>query len=474
MSPPSTIKFGTDGWRGIIADTFTFHNLRVVSQAVADYLLARSPVPRGIVIGYDHRFQSNTFARLAADVLIANGIPVALASQPLPTPVISFAARHHQLDGGIMITASHNPPEWNGFKFKTPDGASADPDITAQFEARIGATPPRSATNSTTPQSLLLDLPILQPYLDWLRSFVHFPTLHKSPFRLLVDSMYGVGKTFVQDLLINTPHTVKTIRSEHNPSFCGIAPEPVPKNLTATVETARAFRADLTCITDGDADRLAALDSRADYLITPRIAVLIAAHLLKNRGLSGALVKTVSCSVVVDRFARQHNLPLHEKPVGFKYIVPYLRSAQALIGTEESGGLGIHGHIPERDGILGSLMLLESLIGLGFRNAGDAADWLDHQYGALRYHRIDAHYTPQQKQTFLSRVKNSPPKELLGQPVININTIDGVKFICADDSWLLLRFSGTEPLVRFYAEAHSADNARALTEIGLRLLSAQS
>lgn len=467
----SVIKFGTDGWRGIIADTFTFQNVRVVTQAVADYLLSRTSSPRGIVIGYDHRFQSPTFARIAADVLIANDIPVCLADQPLPTPAISFAARHYQLDGGIMITASHNPPEWNGFKFKTPDGASADPEITAQFEALIGHTPPRSRNQAQTPRSLILDLPILQPYLDWLRSFVHFPTLSKIPYRLLVDSMYGVGKTFVQELLLNTPHTVKTIRTEHNPSFRGIAPEPVPQNLAETTQAARAFNADLTCITDGDADRLAALDSRTDYLITPRIAVLIAAHLLKNRGLSGAMIKTVSCSVVVDRFARQHNLPLHEKPVGFKYIVPYLRSGEALVGTEESGGLGIKGHIPERDGILGSLMLLESLIGLGFSNSAQAVDWLDNHYGPLRYHRIDAHYTPQQKETFLTRIKTAPPKELLGQPVVKINNTDGTKLICADDSWLLLRFSGTEPLVRFYAEAYSAENARALTEIGLKLLS---
>lgn len=472
MTNSSPIKFGTDGWRGIIADTFTFHNVRVVSQAVADYLTTRTSNPRGIVIGYDHRFQSASFARVAAEVLVANRVPVCLATEPLPTPAVSFAARHHQLDGGIMITASHNPPEWNGFKFKTPDGASADPDITAQFEARLGAAPPRHASLATAPKSLILDLPILQPYLDWVRSFADFSILNKTAYRLLMDSMYGVGKTYVQDLLSSTPHSVKTIRAEHNPSFCGIAPEPVPHNLAATVETARAFRADLTCITDGDADRLAALDARADYLITPRIAVLIAAHLLKNRALSGAMIKTVSCSVVVDRFAREHNLPLHEKPVGFKYIVPYLRSGEALAGTEESGGLGIRGHIPERDGILGSLMLLESLIGLGFSNAAQAVDWLDRQYGALRYHRIDAHYTPQQKETFLARIKTAPPKELLGQPVLNINTTDGVKFICADDSWLLLRFSGTEPLVRFYAEAHSADNARALTEIGLTLLSA--
>ncbi|MCX7848512.1 MAG: phosphoglucomutase/phosphomannomutase family protein [bacterium] len=467
---PSPIKFGTDGWRGIIADTFTFDNVRLVTQAVADWLLAQPHPPRGILIGYDHRFQSPSFARVAAEVLLANHIPVCLAPEPLPTPAISFAVRHHNLNGGIMITASHNPPEWNGFKFKTPDGASADPEITTQFEARIATTTPSSTPLPSAPKSLILDLPILQPYLEWLRSFVHFPTLRSRPYRLLMDSMFGVGKTYVQDLLRDTPHTIKTIRTEHNPSFCGIAPEPVPQNLNDTIQAALAFHADLTCITDGDADRLAALDSRTNYLITPRLAVLIAAHLLKNRGLSGAMIKTVSCSVVVDRFARKFHLPLHEKPVGFKYIVPYLRSGEALVGTEESGGLGIRGHIPERDGILASLILLEALIGLGFSNSADAADWLDREFGALRYHRLDAHYSPEQKHTFLTRLKTSPPKELLGQPVVNINTTDGVKFICADDSWLLLRFSGTEPLVRFYAEAYSPENARALTEIGLNLL----
>ncbi len=472
MAVSSPIKFGTDGWRGVIADTFTFANVRVVTQAVADYLRARHTAPRGIVIGYDHRFQSSTFARIAAEVLVANGIPVCLAREPLPTPAVSFAARHHQLDGGIMITASHNPPDWNGFKFKTPDGASADPEITAQFEARLGATPPASTALAAAPAALVRELPLIEPYLDWVRAFVDQRTLGAGAYRLLMDSMYGVGKTYVQELLRGTPHTVTTMRAEHNPSFCGIAPEPVPHNLAATVEAARAANADLTCITDGDADRLAALDSRGAYLITPRIAVLIAAHLLRNRGWSGTLVKTVSCSVVVDRFARAHGLRVMEEPVGFKYIVPYLRSGEALVGTEESGGLGLRGHIPERDGILGSLMLLEALIGLGFRNAGAAVDWLDQQYGALRYHRVDAHYTAQQKETFLARVKAAPPQELLGQRVVNIKTVDGVKFECADDSWLLLRFSGTEPLVRFYAEAPSAAAAQALTEIGLTLLTA--
>ena len=473
MSTPLPIKFGTDGWRGVIADVFTFENVRIVAQAICDVVRDSPKADKGLVIGHDNRFQGEHFARLVAEVCAGNGLPVCIGECPLPTPMVSFATKHYGLAGGIMITASHNPPEYSGVKFKTPAGASADPAITSQFEARVRATPVRSVPfDQIGDNDLLRERPLEQPYLDWVREFVHYDTLRKASYRVVVDSMYGVGKRYIEELLADTGHTVTTIRAERNPSFGGIAPEPVPKNMQAGFDAVKADDADVLLVTDGDADRLAAADNRGDYIITPKIAVLIAMHLMKNRGLNGSMVKTVSCSMVVDRFARANGLEVKEEPVGFKNIVPYLVSGEALIGTEESGGLGIQGHIPERDGILGSLMFVEALAGLGFANAGEAMDFLDAEFGTLRYHRIDKEIDPARKDSFLGRVEADPPAELLGRKVVNIKTSDGVKFECEDESWLLLRFSGTEPVVRFYAEAPTMEEAEALTEHGLAMLNA--
>ena len=470
-NPKNIIKFGTDGWRGIIADTFTFENVGIVCQAIADVIIEKNPYPKGIAIAFDNRFQGDKFANIAAEVMLGNGIPVCLSDIPLPSQAVSFAAKHHNLDGGIMITASHNPPEYNGVKFKTTDGASADQKTTALFEKRVGeSTVKKLKINSTEAKKLLLDLPFESPYLESVRNFIDYDVISKKSYDIIVDSMFGVGKKYIELLLNNSGHNVTTIRSERNPGFEGISPEPVPKNMNATFQAINKYNADVAFVTDGDADRLAAADNRADYIITPKIAALIALHLIKNRGWTGSIIKTVSCSVILNRFAKEFNLNLVEEPVGFKYIVPYLISGEALVGTEESGGLGIQNHIPERDGILGSLMFLEALAGLGFNNAGEAMDFIDQQYGKMRYHRIDKLIDPDKKDAFIKRISSNPPSEILGKKIINVKTIDGVKFECEDESWLLLRFSGTEPVVRFYAEAPTMEEAVAMTENGESML----
>jgi len=469
MKPKPIIKFGTDGWRGVIADTFTFDNVKIVSQSIADYINAKTNSPKGIVLGYDNRFQGETFAKLAAEVLLANKIPVSIAKNSLPTQAVSFAAKHYKLDGGIMITASHNPAEYNGIKFKTSEGASAAPEITAIFEKSIGENPVKSESfNEKNP--LLKNLEIEKPYLEKVKNFIDFDTINKKNYKIVVDSMYGVGKKYVENLLAETNHNVTTIRSERNPSFNGICPEPVPKNMEATAKAVKKLNADVAFVTDGDADRLAAMDNRSEYIITPKIATLIALHFLKNRNWTGSIIKTLSCSVILDRFAKEYNLNLEEKAVGFKNIVPYLISGEALVGTEESGGLGLKNHIPERDGVLASLMFLEALIGLGFNNSGEAMDFLDDHYGVLRYHRKDRLIEPARKSSFLEKVSSKPPKKLLGKKIINIKNFDGIKFECEDDSWLLLRFSGTEPVVRFYAEAPTMEEAEAMTKIGEEMI----
>jgi len=464
------ISFGTDGWRGIIAESFTFDTVRLVSQAIADYVRSRHAAPRGIVIGFDNRFQGETFSRLVAEVMVGNGIPVCLAPEPLPTPAISFAVHHHDMVGGVMITASHNPAEYNGLKFKTPDGASADQTVTSVFEKNLGQSPIRSVPLERADKALILDLPIELPYLNWIRTFADYRMLGLKRYNVIIDSMYGVGKRYIEKLLDGTGHNVTTIRATRNPTFHGIVPEPVPRNLEATADVVRACNGHVACATDGDADRLAALDDKGAYIITPRIAVLIAMHLQRNRGWTGSFVKTLSCSMTVDRFAAEAGMKVIETPVGFKHIVPHLLSGNALIGTEESGGLGFKNHIPERDGILGSLLFIESLIGIGFNCASEAMAFLDDHYGTLRYHRVDERASPGTRETFARSVKAKPPKELLGKRVVRIKDCDGIKFECEDDSWLLIRFSGTEPVVRFYAEASSYEDAIALTEIGREML----
>ncbi len=309
MNPKSIIKFGTDGWRGVIADAFTFENVKIVSQAIADYINANTSSPKGIVIGHDNRFQGETFAKLVAEVMIANKIPVGIAGEPLPTPAVSFAAKHYALDGGIMITASHNPPEYSGVKFKTPEGASADPEITAAFEANVGESPVRSEEFDDN-NPLLKNFEIEKPYLEWVKNFIDFNVLNKKSYKIVVDSMYGVGKNYVEQLLKGTGHEVTTIRGERNPSFNGISPEPVPKNMEATAEAIRSLNADVAFVADGDADRLAAMDNKGEYIITPKIATLIALHFLRNRNWTGSLIKTISCSVIIDRFAKENNLNL--------------------------------------------------------------------------------------------------------------------------------------------------------------------
>lgn len=465
------IKFGTDGWRGVIADTFTFENLAKAAQAYADYLKAEGKAGASLVVGYDHRFLGKRFAELVAEILWANGFKVLPADKPLPTPTVSYAVKHYDLAGGVMITASHNPANYSGFKIKTPPGCSADVNTTKGIEAQVGKNEPiRISRSEAEKLGLVLQGDPEKVYLEWVDSFIDKKLLSSKPLKVLVDSLYGVGKTYIADILNKLGHQAETIRSDRNPAFPGIAPEPVPPNMAASLEKIKNEGFDICLVTDGDADRLAAADNRGEYIITPKIALILALYFMKRKGWSGKMVKTVSCSVTIDRFCKKYGIPLEEKPVGFKYIVPHLIDGTALVGTEESGGLGFQKHIPERDGILSGLLLVEALIGLGFNNAGEALDYIDKEFGTMRYHRIDKACDPNAKDAFMKKLETDPPAEILGRKVKNIKTIDGVKFELEDDSWLLLRFSGTEPVCRFYAEAPTLKEAEEMTILGSQML----
>ena len=465
------IKFGTDGWRGIIADTFTFENLSLAAQAYADYLKTEGKAGASLVVGYDHRFLGKRFASLVSEILWGNGFKVMLSNKPLPTPAVSYAVKHFDLAGGVMITASHNPANYSGFKIKLPPGCSADVATTKGIEAQVGKNPPKRITKEEAEKKgLVLTGDPEKVYLEWVENFLDKDLLKTKKLKVLVDSLYGVGKTYIADILNKYGHEAVTIRAERNPSFPGIAPEPVPPNMVASIAKTVKEKFDVCLVTDGDADRLAAVDSRGEYIITPKIALLLALYFMKCKKWSGKMIKTVSCSKTIDRFCEKYGIPLEEKPVGFKYIVPHLIDGTALVGTEESGGLGFQKHIPERDGILSGLLLVEALIGLGFNNAGEALDYIDKEFGCMRYHRIDKACDPNAKDAFVKKLETNPPAEILGRKVKNIKTIDGVKFELEDDSWLLLRFSGTEPVCRFYAEAPTLKEAEEMTILGSRML----
>ena len=465
------IKFGTDGWRGVIAETFTFENLSLAAQAYADYLKAESKAGASLVVGYDNRFLGKRFAALVEEILWANGFKVLPSEKPLPTPAVSYAVKYYGLAGGVMITASHNPANYSGFKIKLPPGCSADVATTKGIEAQVGKNPPKRLTKEEAEKNgLVLAGDPEKVYLEWVENFLDKDLLKTKKLKVLVDSLYGVGKTYIADILNKYGHEAVTIRAERNPSFPGIAPEPVPPNMAESIAKTKEEGFDVCLVTDGDADRLAAVDSRGEYIITPKIALLLALYFMKCKKWSGKMIKTVSCSKTIDRFCEKYGIPLEEKPVGFKYIVPFLLDGSALVGTEESGGLGYQKHIPERDGVLSGLLFTEALIGLGFKNAGEAMDYVDSEFGKLRYHRIDKACDPNARDAFMQRLETEPPAEILGRKVVNIKTIDGVKFELEDDSWLLLRFSGTEPVCRFYAEAPTLKEAEEMTILGSRML----
>ena len=467
----SVIKFGTDGWRGIIADTFTFENLAIAAQAYADYLNAQGKAGASLVVGYDNRFFGEKFATLVTEILWGNGFKVLPTEKALPTPAISYAVKHFNFVGGVMITASHNPASYNGFKIKVFPGCSAAPDVTSEIEKQIGRNVPvRLTRQEAEKKGLLLSGDVEKVYLAWVENFLDQKILTSRKMKVLVDSLYGVGKTYIADILKKLGHEADTVRSERNPGFPGIAPEPVPQNMEFSLNLMRGGAYDVGLCTDGDADRLAAVDSRGEYIITPKIALLLALYFLRQKKWSGKIIKTVSCSITLDSFAKKYGLELLEKPIGFKYIAPYLLDGTALVGTEESGGLGYQKHIPERDGILSGLLFVEALIGLGFKNSAEALDFIDKEFGHWRYYRQDRACDPNAKDTFMEKLRLEAPAKILGRSVKNIKTIDGVKFELEDDSWLLLRFSGTEPVCRFYAEAPTLEEAAALTEYGLALL----
>jgi len=476
------IHFGTDGWRAVISDTFTFHNLRMVTQAIADavasagwlngYTIEPAPDPKKMVVGFDTRFLSDRYAREAARVLAANGFNVFLCQADAPTPVVSFAVKHLNAIGGIMITASHNAPRYNGIKLKAAYGGSALPELCRKVEVYLndneqqGRGPNLIDYEVARKKGLITRFNPLPDYHAHLRTLIDFDVIAENPQYIVVDSMYGAGRGVIRGLLEGTGCEVYEIRNELNPGFGGVHPEPIAQYLSALSGTICNGKGTLGLATDGDADRIGAMDERGVFVDPHRIMSLSLKYLAENRGLKGAVVRTVSTTRMIDLLSARYNLPVYETPVGFNHIAEYMLKEPVLIGGEESGGISFLGHIPEGDGIIMGLLMVELMAANKVPLSELVANLLA-DVGPAYYERRDQRLSrPVSKEKMVDMLINQAPKAIGGEEVGEISTRDGVKYILKDNSWLLIRPSGTEPVLRVYAEGRTTDMVTALLAYG--------
>ena len=467
-----TVHFGTDGWRAVISETFTFANLRLVAQAIADFILEQEPAQPTAVVGFDTRFLSDRYAAEVARIMAANGIETWLARADTPTPAISYAIVHKRATAGVMITASHNPPRYNGVKLKTSYGGSASPAQNKRVEALLE----RNLALVHGPNLMDLEEAIragkvhkFDPawaYYEHLGRLVDLDIISGGELKVVADAMYGSGRGCIGEMLTRSRSQVHNIRHQMNPGFGGIHPEPIAKYLGLLISTIQAGHWDVGLATDGDADRLGAVDARGQFVDPHRIFALVLRYLIEKRGWRGKVVRTVSTTRMIDRIAAQHGLPLVETPVGFNHIADLMIADGVLMGGEESGGMSIRGHIPEGDGVLMGLLLLEVMAEARVPLNELVCDLLA-QYGPAQYARTDMKLTrPVAKPQMVRLLVDMAPAAIAGVSVEDVQTTDGVKYYLYDGSWLLIRPSGTEPVLRVYAEAEDDGRVQALLQFG--------
>ncbi|PIP19186.1 MAG: hypothetical protein COT38_01365 [Candidatus Omnitrophica bacterium CG08_land_8_20_14_0_20_41_16] len=455
------IKFGTDGWRAIIGDTYTFDNLRILSQATADYL----GKGKKVAIGFDTRFMSDKFAKAAAQILSNNAIRVVLSDRPLPTPALSFAVKTLKMDLGIMITASHNPGEYNGFKIKMPSGGAAPIEVTKNVENLLGKNPVK-CIGKVYPAGLEIEeKDLTKDYVKFIRSYIDFKRIKNKKFKVLVDAMYGSGDSFFAQVLKGTMIRLEFMRNTINPSFGGGRPEPVEENLKELKVRVKKEKFDLGIALDGDADRIAAVAPGGVFIHPQKILGLLALHLNQDRHFRGGVVKTICGTTMIDNIAKALKIRLYETPVGFKYISELMETEDIIAGGEEAGGMGVKGYIPERDGTMAGLLLIE-MMAYRDKNILEILKETEKQFGKYYYVRQDLHLERR-----VEPKKETLPKELLGKKVIEVKDYDGIKLILEDGSWLMFRASGTEPIMRTYAEARSLSRANKLLKLGEEIIS---
>ena len=476
-----SIRFGTDGWRAVIAEDFTFANVRRVAWALAEHLQASGRARQGVAVGYDCRFLSDRFAAAVASVLAAADIPVILSPTACPTPALSWAVVSRRLGAGVMITASHNPPEYNGFKLKGWFGGPALPEETRQLESilarqeaarRPGQEPPRGMDlDEARRLGRVEEADLIGPYVEQLRRLVDWERLRSARLRVVVDPMHGAARGILAQLLREAGLEVTEIRGEWNPGFGGLAPEPIARNLGPAIEAVQRLQAQAVLVTDGDGDRVGAVDATGEVVDAQRIFALLLQHLVEVRGWRGAVIKTFAGTRMVDKLAARYGLPFRETPIGFKHVCEHALKEDVLIGGEESGGIGIKNHMPERDGLLCNLLLAEIMATRG-RTLAEQVRALMAEIGPHHFQRRDLRLSAEGKDRLLRRLAEDPPSRLAGWPVERVDPLDGYKLIFGPSRWILFRASGTEPVVRVYAEAESPEAVEALLADGLRFVDA--
>jgi len=501
------IRFGTDGWRGVIAQEFTFANLERVAQAYALHLLnnreaadddsstttrtasrlTESPAtalqaatlqgedslpadehgarPHDVVVvGYDRRFLSESFAERAAEVLSGNGISVEIFDSDVPTPLVSWAVRERGASGGVVVTASHNAAEFNGFKIKAPWGGSATPETTLEVESLVDAAPARRDDVPAAARGQLESS--VRSYRQQIASLVDLEKITARRSRVVVDPMHGAGGRWVESFLAGGSIEVETIRAERDALFGGVAPEPIERNLAPLRVRVREARALVGLATDGDADRVGAVNELGETMTMHEVVPLVLLHLARRRRLSGGVVRTFSQSVLTKRIAEAHGLKVYETPIGFKYVADLMLREDILIGAEESGGIGVRGHLPERDGILNSLLFLEAITAAG-KPPSEMVREMHREFGEFYYGRRDLHVDVARGLDLVARLADSPPARFAGHDVTGVEKLDGTKLLFADHSWLLFRQSGTEPILRIYSEATTTAKREQLLDAGV-------
>ncbi len=469
------IKFGTSGWRGILAEDFTFPNARRVCQAIAAYLQQTGMAARGVVIGYDTRFRSEAFAAAAAEVMAGNGIPCLLSTRDIPTPVVGYAIVHRGLAGGINVTASHNPPEYNGIKFSPEHGGPAPTPVTDAIEGLISGLGAedvkRLPLDKAREQGLLQDIDPKPEYFAHLRSLVDTVALGRAGLRVAVDVLWGTGHGYLDGFLKEAGVRVDLLHGFRDPYFGGHRPEPSGEFLNELAALVKTAGAHLGLAVDADADRFGVLDSQGDYHEANQILALLLDYLIETRGLPGGVARSVATTHLIDRVAAWHGRPVFETKVGFKYLGEYITSGQALMVGEESEGFSMAGHLPEKDGVLACLLIAEMVA----RKGKDLPALLHDLYikvGPLFTQRRNYRLSPEVKERLLTRLDQAPAR-FAGLKVVGHVTLDGHKYLLEDGGWVCFRPSGTEPVVRFYLESPTPDGLRRLREAGEALLLAE-
>jgi phosphomannomutase len=459
----NTIKFGTDGWRGVIGDDFTFANVRHVAAAIAHYICEESEPERGLIVGYDTRFLSADSGQAVAEVLSAAGIRVWLADAATPTPAVSYAVVARQTAGAVLITASHNPYRWNGVKFKAPYGGSAAPAIIHRIETHLRLLDRVRPRRSRSKPASVETVDLITPYLDRLKSSVRLDRIRSSRQRFVIDPMYGAARGCIARLFDEAGIACREIHSEHNPLFPGLNPEPIEPHVAELRQVVEEGGYDAGFATDGDADRIGAMDRSGLFIDSHKIFSILLQHLAGDMGLRGEVVKTFSTTQMIDKLARRYDLPVHVTPIGFKYICELMLTRDVLIGGEESGGIATRGHLPERDGILNSLLLAEVMAEKG-KTLGELVEDLSREFGPHFYDRVDLEVELSAAQRLVKQVARGKFRKVAGLRVTAIEDMDGAKLRFGDSAWLLVRASGTENILRLYAEAPSHEQVKALLD----------